>query len=134
MYVYLIEKTIEFDLWLKKLRDKTARAKILFRLQRVKFGNLMMKSSKFDIEEYLDDQEMINDYLNTVLEEGDSNDIQVALGHIAKAIGMSKIAEQTGMSRPSLYKALAENAKPQFDTILKVLRAIGGNIKMKPSI
>ena len=56
------------------------------------------------------------------------------LGHIAKAIGMSKIAEQTGMSRPSLYKALAENAKPQFDTILKVLRAIGGNIKMKPSI
>ncbi len=134
MYVYLIEKTIEFDMWLKKLRDKTARAKILFRLQRVELGNLMMKSSKFDIAEYLDDQEMINEYLNTVLEEGDSNDIQVALGHIAKAIGMSKIAEQTGMSRPSLYKALAENAKPQFDTILKVLRAIGGNIKMKPSI
>ena len=132
--MYLIEKTIEFDLWLKKLRDKTARAKILFRLQRVELGNLMMKSSKFDIAEYLDDQEMINEYLNTVLEEGDSNDIQVALGHIAKAIGMSKIAEQTGMSRPSLYKALAENAKPQFDTILKVLRAIGGNIKMKPSI
>lgn len=134
MYVYLIEKTIEFDMWLKKLRDKTAWAKILFRLQRVELGNLMMKSSKFDIAEYLDDQEMINEYLNTVLEEGDSNDIQVALGHIAKAIGMSKIAEQTGMSRPSLYKALAEDAKPQFDTILKVLRAIGGNIKMKPSI
>ena len=132
--MYLIEKTIEFDMWLKKLRDKTARAKILFRLQRVELGNLMMKSSKFDIAEYLDDQGMINEYLNTVLEEGDSNDIQVALGHIAKAIGMSKIAEQTGMSRPSLYKALAENAKPQFDTILKVLRAIGGNIKMKPSI
>ena len=98
MNVYLIEKTIEFDMWLKKLRDKTARAKILFRLQRVELGNLMMKSSKFDIAEYLDDQEMINEYLNTVLEEGDSNDIQVALGHIAKAIGMSKIAEQTGMS------------------------------------
>lgn len=58
----------------------------------------MMKSSKFNTTEYLDDQEMINEYLNTVLEEGDSNDIQVALGHIAKAIGMSKIAEQTGMS------------------------------------
>jgi hypothetical protein len=98
IHSYLIEKTIEFDLWLKKLRDKTARAKILFRLQRVELGYLMMKSSKFDIAEYLDDQEMINEYLNTVLEEGDSNDIQVALGHIAKAIGMSKIAEQTGMS------------------------------------
>jgi probable addiction module antidote protein len=112
--VYLIEKTIEFDKWLKKLE--------------------IMKASKFDIAEYLDDEEIIKEYLNTVLEEGDSNEIQVALGHIAKAIGMSKIAEQTGMSRPSLYKALAENAKPQFDTILKVLRAIGGNLKVKPSI
>jgi len=93
-----------------------------------------MKASKFDIAEYLDDEEMISNYLNVVLEEGDSAEIQVALGHIAKAIGMSKIAEQTGMSRPSLYKALSENAKPQFDTILKVLRAIGENFKMKPSI
>ena len=50
-------------MWLKKLRDKTARAKILFRLQRVELGNLMMKSSKFDIAEYLDDQEMINEYV-----------------------------------------------------------------------
>jgi probable addiction module antidote protein len=57
---------------------------------------------------------MINEYLNTVLEEVDSNDIQVALGHIAKPIGMFKIAEQTGMSRPSLYKALSENTNPQF--------------------
>ena len=93
-----------------------------------------MKTSKLDIAEYLEDEEMINEYLNTVLAEGDSNDIQVALGHVAKAIGMTKIAEQTGMSRPSLYKALAENAKPQFGTILKVLRAIGGNLKMKPSV
>ncbi len=82
----------------QEIERQTARAKILFRLQRVELGNLMMKSSKFDIAEYLDDQEMINEYLNTVLDEGDSNDIQVALGHIAKAIGMSKIAEQTGMS------------------------------------
>jgi probable addiction module antidote protein len=93
-----------------------------------------MKTSKLDIAEYLEDEEMINEYLNIVLSEGDSNDIQVALGHVAKAIGMSKIAEQTGMSRPSLYKALAENAKPQFDTILKVLRAIGVNLKMKPTL
>ncbi|MFT5580895.1 MAG: putative addiction module antidote protein [Psychromonas sp.] len=94
----------------------------------------MMSANKFDIAEYLEDDETINEYLQTVLEEGDSNDIQVALGHIAKAIGMSKIAEQTGMSRPSLYKALSENAKPQFDTILKVIRAIGGNLKLKPSL
>jgi probable addiction module antidote protein len=44
---------------------------------------------------------------------------------------MSKIAEETGLSRPSLYKALSEGAKPQFETILKVLRAVGGNLNLK---
>ena len=76
---------------------------------------------------------MIKEYLNTVLEEGDSNDIVTALGYIAKALGMSKIAEETGLSRPSLYKALSEGAKPQFETILKVLRAVGGNLNLKPA-
>ena len=87
-----------------------------------------MKTSKFDIADYLDDNKMVAEYLNTVLEEGSSSDIIVAIGHIAKAIGMSKIAEQTGLSRPSLYKALSEDSKPQFDTILKVLRAVGGKL------
>lgn len=84
--------------------------------------------TKFDIADYLDDDEMIAEYLNTVLEEGDSQDIITALGHIAKAIGMSKIAEDTGLSRTSLYKALSDGSKPQFDTILKVVRAVGGNL------
>ena len=91
----------------------------------------MKKVTKFDIAEYLDNDEMIKEYLNTVLEEGDSKDIITALGYIAKALGMSKIAEETGLSRPSLYKALSEGAKPQFETILKVLRAIGGNLNLK---
>jgi len=91
-----------------------------------------MKTSKFEIADYLEDDEMIKQYLNEVLEDGDPNEIVVALGHVAKAIGMSTIAQQTGMSRPSLYKALSENAKPQFETILKVLRAIGGNLNYKP--
>lgn len=89
-----------------------------------------MKVTRFNIADYLDDDEMIQEYLNTVLEEGDSKDIIAALGHVAKAIGMSKIAEQTGLSRPSLYKALSDNSKPQFDTILKVLRAVGHNLKI----
>ena len=93
----------------------------------------MKKITKFDIAEYLDNDEMIKEYLNTVLEEGDSNDIVTALGYIAKALGMSKIAKETGLSRPSLYKALSEGAKPQFETILKVLRAVGGNLNLKPA-
>ncbi|QLE00354.1 putative addiction module antidote protein [Galbibacter sp. BG1] len=92
-----------------------------------------MKTSKFDIADYLDNEEMIAEYLNTVLEEGNSNDLVVAIGHVAKAIGMTKIAEKTGMSRPSLYKALSDGNKPQFGTIVKVLKAIGGQIQVKPT-
>ena len=91
-----------------------------------------MKTSKLEIADYLDSNELIAEYINTVLEEGDSSDVVEAIGHIAKAIGMSKIAEQTGMSRPSLYKALSPESKPQFGTIMKVLRAIGGQINVKP--
>ncbi len=91
-----------------------------------------MKTSKFDISDYLDSNEMIAEYLNTVLEEGNNDEVIVALGHIAKSIGMSKIAEETGMSRPSLYKALSEGAKPQFSTIMKVLKAVGGQIQVTP--
>lgn len=86
--------------------------------------------TKFDIAEYLKDNVMIKEYLNTALKEGDTEVIKTALGHIAKARGMSKIAEETGLSRPSLYKALAQQgSKPQFDTILKVLKAVGGNLE-----
>lgn len=91
-----------------------------------------METSKFDIADYLDSNEMIAEYLNTVLEEGNDAEIVIAIGHIAKAIGMTKIAEETGMSRPSLYKALSEGSKPQFSTIMKVLKAVGGQIHVKP--
>lgn len=91
-----------------------------------------METSKFDIADYLDSNEMIAEYLNTILEEGDDTEIVTAIGHIAKAIGMTKIAEETGLSRPSLYKALSDGAKPQFSTIMKVLKAVGGQIRVNP--
>ncbi len=91
-----------------------------------------METSKFDIADYLDSKEMIAEYLNTVLEDGDESEVVIAIGNVAKAIGMTKIAEETGLSRPSLYKALSEGAKPQFGTIMKVLRALGGQIQVNP--
>lgn len=94
--------------------------------------NKTMEISRFDISDYLDSNEMIAEYLNTVLDEGSEEDLILAIGHIARSIGMTKIAEQTGMSRPSLYKALSAGAKPQFSTIMKVLRAIGGGIQVTP--
>jgi len=89
-------------------------------------------NSKFEIAEYLDSNEMIAEYLNTVLENGENADLVVAIGHVAKAIGMTKISEETGLSRPSLYKSFSEGAKPQFSTIMKVLKAIGGQIQVAP--
>jgi probable addiction module antidote protein len=91
-----------------------------------------METSRFNVSDYLDSKEMIAEYLNTVLAEGNDAEVIAAIGHIAKSIGMTKIAQETGLSRPSLYKALSEGSKPQFDTIMKVLRAIGGKIQVNP--
>jgi len=91
-----------------------------------------METSRFDITDYLDNKEMIAEYLIAVLEDGDNSDVITAIGHIAKSIGMTKIADETGLSRPSLYKALSNGAKPQFATIMKVLKAIGGQIRIDP--
>ncbi|TXD50450.1 addiction module antidote protein [Polaribacter sp. IC063] len=91
-----------------------------------------METTKFDIADYLDSKEMIAEYLNTVLEEGNNADVINAIGHIAKAIGMTKIAQETGLSRSSLYKPLSDGAKPQFGTIMKVLKAIGGQVQVNP--
>ncbi|MEY2761660.1 MAG: hypothetical protein RLZZ96_1560 [Bacteroidota bacterium] len=92
-----------------------------------------METSKFDVADYLDSPEMISEYLNAVLAEGNDSNLIVALRNIARSIGMAKIASETGMSRTSLYKALSDRSKPQFETVMKVLRAIGGQIQIKPT-
>ena len=93
-----------------------------------------MGTSKFDIADYLESKEMIAEYLNTVLEEGEESDLIIAIGHVAKAIGMTKIAEETGLSRSSLYKTLSNGSKPQFTTIVRILQAIGGQIRINPKL
>jgi probable addiction module antidote protein len=91
-----------------------------------------METTKFDIADYLDNNEMIAAYLNEVIENGEERELIAAIGNVAKAIGMTKIAEKSGLSRPSLYKALSDGAKPQFSTIMKVLKAIGGQVSVHP--
>lgn len=83
------------------------------------------KIKKFDVAEYLDSEEMIAEYLDVILEEGNQDVLLAAIGDIAKARGMKQIAETSGLGRESLYKALAPGAKPRWDTIFKVLKAIG---------
>jgi probable addiction module antidote protein len=86
------------------------------------------KISNFDVSEYLTDNETIAAYLTAILEEGDSKLLLAAIGDIAKARGMAKIASDSGLGRESLYKALNPDAKPRFDTVLKVLKSLGVNI------
>lgn len=84
----------------------------------------------FDMAEQLRDDADIAAYLSMVLEEGDTEELIAAIGHIAKARGMTQIAKESGLGRESLYKALRSGSRPQFDTILKVLKALGLELKI----
>lgn len=79
----------------------------------------------FDAARYLDDDEAIAEYMTAVLETEDADLLLAALGDVARAKGMAQVARDSGLGRESLYKALAPGAKPRFDTILKVARALG---------
>jgi probable addiction module antidote protein len=79
----------------------------------------------FDAARYLTDEAAVAEYMNAVLESGDSDLLLLALGDIARARGMAQVAKDTGLGRESLYKALAPGAKPRFDTVLRVARALG---------
>ncbi len=79
----------------------------------------------FDMAETLKTEEDITIYLNMILEEDDPSELAHALGVIAKARGMTQIARDAGIGRESLYKALRDGTSPRFDTINKVLKAMG---------
>jgi len=85
------------------------------------------KTSKYDVAEHLRTPEEMAAYLEACLEEanGDAAFIAKALGDIARAKGMTQVARDAGLSRESLYKALSGERTPGFDTILKVVGALG---------
>ena len=77
------------------------------------------------------DEAAIAEYMTAVLEANEPDLLLLALGDIARARGMAQIAKETGLGRESLYKALAPGAKPRFDTVLKVARALGVKLTAK---
>jgi len=79
----------------------------------------------FDAARYLNDDAAIAEYMTAVLEADDPDLLLLALGDVARAKGMAQVAKDAGLGRESLYKALTPGAKPRFDTILKVARALG---------
>lgn len=85
------------------------------------------QTTRYDVAEHLRTPEVMAAYLEACLEEadGDARFVAKALGDIARAQGMAEVARATGLSRESLYKALSGDRTPGFDTILKVIGALG---------
>jgi probable addiction module antidote protein len=81
--------------------------------------------AEFDASAYLDNDDIIAEYLTAAAEDSNPDVFLAALGHVAKAKGMAQIAKETGLGRESLYKALAGGAHPRFETVNAVLRALG---------
>lgn len=79
----------------------------------------------FDAADYLDSDEAVAEYLTAALEDPDPDLFLTAIKDVARARGMTQLARDTGLGRESLYKALSAGAKPRYDTVLKVLSALG---------
>ena len=93
---------------------------------------MSLKTTDFEVSNYLDNLDVINEYIQAAIEDDDPLLLRLALADVAKAKGMSTIAEKTKLNRQSLYKSLSENGNPSFDTINKVLHACGLKLSVSP--
>lgn len=92
-------------------------------------GRMKKQIKKFDAADYLDNEEVIVEYLNAALEDENPDVFLSAIADVAKARGISRLAADSGLGRESLYKALAPGAKPRYDTVLKLLKALGVELR-----
>ena len=93
---------------------------------------MTIKTKTFDAAKYLDNDETIAEYLNLALEDSNPEMLLLAIGNIARARGMAQVAQDSGLGRESLYKALSDGAKPRYDTVLRVMRALGIKLHAEP--
>jgi probable addiction module antidote protein len=91
------------------------------------------KVSTFDAAQYLDNEKVMAAYLKEVMETGDNELFLTALGDIAKARGMTEVAKASGLSRESLYKAVRPGSKPQYETIDRIVHALGLKLTVSPA-
>ncbi len=92
----------------------------------------MAKFSPFDAADYLDDEETISEYITAALEDSNPDVFLTAVRDVARARGMTQLAKDAGLGRESLYKALTPGAKPRYDTMLKLLHALGVKLSASP--
>jgi len=91
---------------------------------------MKLKLRKFDASEYLDNEELVAEYLTAALEDANPEVFLLAIGDVAKARGMTAVAGSTGLGRESLYKAFAPGAKPRYETVIKVLQGLGVRLQV----
>ena len=94
---------------------------------------VMPKTIRFDAVDYLDSEERQAAYISVALETGDADFVRDALGVVARARGMAKIAKNAGLNRESLYKALGETGNPEFGTVMRIVRALGLTLSARPA-
>ena len=92
----------------------------------------MVKTRAYDSAEFLDSPEAIAQYLTEALETADAAFIAHAIGIAARARGMTDTAREAGVSRENLYRSLSGETKPEFETIMRVLHALGVQLEAKP--
>lgn len=90
------------------------------------------KTMPFDAADYLETEEDMVAYLEAALEENDAAVVAAALGAIARAKGMTKVARDAGLGRESLYKALSPGGNPELATVMKVVKALGLSLHARP--
>lgn len=88
----------------------------------------MTNFTPFDVADYLDNEEVITAYLTAALDDPDPDVFLAAVKAVARARGMTQLAKDSGLGRESLYKALSPGAKPRYETVMKVVRALGVNL------
>ena len=93
----------------------------------------MAKITPFDVADFLNSEETISEYLSVALEDPDPDIFLMAVRNVARARGMTYLAKDAGLSRESLYKALSPGAKPRYDTVLKLVAALGVKLHAVPA-
>ena len=91
---------------------------------------MSVKTYPFDIADYLKTDEDIRGFLQEIIQTGDTRDFISALNTAARAKGMTKVAKEMGVSRTSLYKSLSEDSNPGYETITKVVKALGCELEI----
>lgn len=93
------------------------------------YDRIVRATTPFDAAEYLDDDGTQAELLSDALATGDLAVITSAFGVVARARGMTDLAQKTGLTRSALYAALKEGGNPTLDTVLKVVKALGVQLK-----